>query len=146
MKDYLTTLKSLSIIPYDSYYDNILIKMSKDKPIKLKIYNEDGYPTFYIKNAKLIYLERLFKEIKQFKSEIEKEISESSKKIVEGSPFKQRRIQTKSIHEGLGPVFRIKLKNSCFVFPRSSNSKDLTLLLFDKADVKFGIYCFDDNK
>jgi len=134
----MTTIKKLSIIPYDSYYDNVLINMSKNKSIKLKIYNEDDYPTFYIKNAKLIYLDRLFKEIKQFKSEIQKEISESSKKIANNSPFKQRNPTKSRDEEDVGPFFRLKLKNSCFVFPRNSNSKDLVLFLFDKADVKFG--------
>jgi len=146
MKSFMTTIKKLSVIPYDSYYDNILIPMSKSKSIKLKIYNEDDYPTFYIKNGKLIYLDRLFKEIKQFKSEIEKEISENSKQIANNSPFKQRNPTKRRDEEDIGPFFRLKLKNSCCVFPRSSNSKDLVLLLFDKADVKFGNIIYEKEQ
>lgn len=142
MSHYEAEIGEISLIPYDSYYDNFMVPLDKSLPIKVTLLKKK-HLIIYIENSKVIYMNRVIQEIKQFKAEIEKEIAEHAKNIISHKSLHSINTLT-DIDSALQNehIMRIKFRNSCFVIPRDCNSADVVVMLFDSAEVRIGKLIF----
>ena len=148
--DYDIDIGKFSLKPHDSYYNNFILNMAKEETFAIKVIKEKNYPVLKIKNSKIIYLNRVIGEIREFIRSIESEIQLSSQKLAEAKSIKivQEPLQTQTNKDDQifastkSNVMKIVIEDSCLVIPRSSRSKDIFVLMFKKLEAFIGNFTF----
>ena len=80
---YSIDFNKVSMKPYECKYQNLLLSKSDDEILDVNFsWEPNTYPTLMIKNAKIIVLNRVIKEIIGFKKDIDRAISEQSEKMM----------------------------------------------------------------
>jgi len=145
--EYLVEIEKFSLIPYDSYYDNFFVNLSPNKSMKIKIYKDGGYPTIEGYHGKVMYMNRILQEFKKFKKELTLELTEASKAVITDNSILEKSIEAKAQAKKLADppkkgLVKIRIRDSCIVVPRTSNSKDSLVIFGESAEVKVGKIIF----
>lgn len=131
-KEYRGEIDKISLLPHDSYYENIFNNMSKDKPMTFKIYREDKCPVYHFTNCRLIYLSRVLKELTRFNKEVSDSIAKQAETVLDLSVNEPDSLSVQSQEipeEKTTPIFKLYLDDSCLVVPRDSTSKDVVIIM-----------------
>lgn len=138
MSHYEAEIGEISLVPYNSYYDNFMVPLDKSMPLKI-ILLKKTHPVLFVENSKVIYMSRVIQEIRLFKIEIEREIAEHARNIAN-----YKVLQARNTLQGIDlpwqnkRIMSIKFHNSCLILPRACDSKDVVVMLFDSAEVRIG--------
>jgi len=141
--EYLVMIEKFSLIPYDSYYDNFFVNLSPDKPMKIKIYKENEYITIEGYHGKVIYMNRILQEFKRFKKQLTLELTQASKDVIPNNLILEKSLEAKAkakkdADPPKKPLVRIRVRDSCIIVPRTTNSKDALVIFGESAEVKVG--------
>ena len=129
--DYRAEIDKLLLVPYNSYYGSLFMDVSKDKPMKVKIYKQDNLPVIHLQNSRIVLINRAVKELLRFKKELFDELNNSSNVILDISSQinKYLDIDTNQDPEKIGgSPYRIVTEDSYLIIPKDSNSRDVLVL------------------
>ena len=129
--DYRAEIDKLLLVPFNSYYGSLFMDVSKDKPMKVKIYKQDNLPVIHLQNSRILLINRAVKELMRFKKEFFDELNNSSNIILDVSSQinKYLDIDNNQDPEQIGgSPYRIVTEDSYIIIPKDSNSRDVLVL------------------
>jgi len=157
--DYDVDIEKISLSPYDSNYTNFFMKLSENQRLVFKIEKSQEYPLIRIQNAKIIYLERVIKELVHFNKELKEEIVEHSKSLLSSTCIFDKEYQEgadgdresniQHPHQEAPekmPFCKIIAENSVVIIPRNSKSEDFFALHAKKVLATIGKRAFLSSK
>ena len=149
--DYRAEFGRFSLIPCNCDYENFLMDLSSEDRMIVRLFKKDEYPVLAVRNAKIIYVARVIKELVQYKKELQEKIIATSKSLRdEASAYDciyadnevEKNIEDQEFDKT--PFFKVLITDSAIIVPRNSKSKDVFVLSAKKILTTIGklaIYC-----
>jgi len=137
-KDFRVLIKKISLIPYDSYYEDFFADLSPEQKMHIELYKEDGSIVFDARNCKVVYMNRVLKEFKKFKKEITLEIKKLQSALITNAELYERPLEKEKKDEVEKPnknILKVRVRDGIVVVPRSTNSKDALVIIGNVVEV-----------